>query len=157
MSEKSSSDKGDLSSYDSSDEDEDEDEYEDSCSENENCEGYINEPEYTEKEMKSLGLFKESSEDSSSSSSSDDDSRLENLHWCSCTRCVITFTMKREECICCCEYQDLLGKKMDDLKCITLNKEFHTLCLNKTVLETSAICERRHRKTFKEVDSFSQR
>ena len=55
---------------------------------------YLGEPEYTEKEAKSMKF-------SASSSSSNDDelnsSRLENLHWCSCHHCTVMPTFI--ECI----------------------------------------------------------
>ena len=71
-------------------------------------------------------------EEALSSEDDKDSSRLENLHWC--THCVITFTMKLEECKCCCQYCSLLGDKLKDVKCTTMNEKFKILCLNKTIL-----------------------
>ena len=85
-----------MSDVDSVDMDSDEHTFESSSDRDEDgsFEGYINEPGYSEKEMEILGLLSETDEENNSSSSSssdaDQDSRLENLHWCTCTRCVIT-------------------------------------------------------------------
>ena len=60
---------------------------------------YENEPQYTEFELKEMKTT-----DSGSASCSDeefDSSRLENLHWCTCGKCVITFSMAFKECRCC--------------------------------------------------------
>ena len=123
-------------------------------------EEYKYEPEYTEEELRKTGInFSdgESSSVSSSSCSDDQDSRLENLHWCSCSCCVITLTMNREEAVCCREYNNLLHDKLDGIKCITFHEEFKTLCLNRIVLETSAIRERRYKNVFKNGNVFLNR
>ena len=65
------------------------------------------------------------------------------------TRCVIAFTMKLEECKCCCQYCSLLGDKWKDVKCIMMNEKFKILCLNKTVLKASATRDRRYKNNFK--------
>ena len=61
-------------------------------------------------------------EEASSSEDDKDSSRLENLH--SCTHCVITVTVKLEECKCCFQYCSLLGDKLKDVKCITMNEKY---------------------------------
>ena len=99
-------------------------------SELEENEGYQNEPEYTKEELRAMGTPLDdlnSSEISYSSSSDDQDSQLENFHWCSCTRCVITFTMNREEALCCRETSNILGEKLDGIKCITFHDKFKML------------------------------
>ena len=125
-------------------------------------EGYKYEPEYTEEELRKMGVplsvgsdFSEAS--STSADDSEQDSRLENLHWCYCTNCVITLTMSKEEAVCCKDYKNLLGKKLDSIKCVTLHEEFKTLCLNRIVLETSAIREKCHKKNFKNATNFLDR
>ena len=78
------------------------------------------------------------SSDISDDSALDEDllgsNRMENLHWCKCmSHCVILHTLI--ECKCCREYDKLLGSKLNNIECITQHEEFHTLCINKTVLE----------------------
>ena len=38
---------------------------------------------------------------------------------------------------CCREYRYLLNDKLEEIKCITDNKDFEILCLNKTILDTA--------------------
>ena len=91
MSDSSSS----TSAYESSDE-------EFSCEE-ENC-LYLNEPEYDS--------TPESSEIPTDSDESNADSRrLENLHWCTCSECVIWNNNTIDECICCQETKVFAGRK----------------------------------------------
>ena len=98
---------------------------------------YSNKPEYTETDMHSKHLS--SSEDSDYSEECDS-SRLEKLHWCPCRVCAIGFTMQLEEAKCRRETSELLREKFDWAKCITQNKDFQVLFLNRTVCETACIC-----------------
>ena len=86
-----------------------------------------------------------------------DSSRLENLHWCSCQKCVIGLTMTLEEAKCCREIINLLGKKIDGLKCITENEDFEVLCINRTVLETACIRHRRYKNRFEDWNLFTNK
>ena len=94
--------------------------------------------------------------DGSDSSRASTSSRLENLHWCKCQTCVIWEKMTVYECKCCAEY-DLLKTKLENIKCITTHPEFHTLCLNRIVLETAAIRHRRYKSNFKDITTFSNK
>jgi len=111
---------------------------------------YDCEPEYTEEEVKKL---KSSSE---SESSDCDSSRLENLHWCSCRNCVIGFSMTLQECKCCRE-SNILGEKLQDLKCITDHPDFENLMLNPSVLELSFIRHRRYQNCFQDFNKMNHR
>ena len=93
-------------------------------------------------------------EEASISEEDKDSSRLENLH---CTHYVITFTMKLEEYKCCCQYCSLLGDKLKDVKCITMNEKFKILCLNKTVLKASATRDRRYKNNFKTAQNVNNK
>ena len=95
---------------------------------------YNNKPEYSELELQARNTTNNSDMSDSDSNSS----RLENLHLCSCTVCVIWFTMTLHETKCCREC-NILGEKLEGIKCITEHKDFNILCLNKTVLETACI------------------
>ena len=113
---------------------------------------YLNEPEYSQVELEKLQKLHEC--ELSENSSSDEElnsSRLENLHWCKCSCCVIYNTFKLVKCKCCREFSTLLNDKLNDIKCITMNNEFEILCLNRIVLETASIRHRRYHKNFKEL------
>ena len=113
---------------------------------------YNNEPEYSELELQVRNTTNNS--DASDMSDSDSNSsRLENLHWCSCTVCVIWLTMTLHETKCCREC-NILGEKLEGIKCITEHEDFNILCLNKTVLETACIRHRRYHNNFKDVKEF---
>ena len=137
----------------------------DSSEENEVLESagcYMNEPEYTQEELKKMEL--DSTNLGNSASGSDfsdsdegDSSRLENLHWCKCKKCVIFENFKIIECKCCREYSDLLNEKLNDIVCITEHPDFDILCLNKTVLETALIRHRRYNQNFRELASYSNK
>ena len=60
---------------------------------------YNNELEYLESELQARKLKTDDSSDTPDSAM--DSSPLENLHWCSCENCVVTFTMTLQECKCC--------------------------------------------------------
>ena len=69
---------------------------------------YENEPQYTEFELKEM---------KTTDSGSDicveeefDSSRLENLHWYTCEKCVITFSMAFKECKYCRESASILSE-----------------------------------------------
>ena len=90
---------------------------------------YEKEPHYTEfefKEMKTTDL----GSDSCSEEKELDSSRLENLQWCSCENCVITFSMALEECKCCRKSASLLSETLGGgIKCITNNNDYNIFCL----------------------------
>ena len=69
---------------------------------------YENEPQYTEFDLKEMKTT-----DSGSDGCSEEEfgsSRLENLHWYTCEKYVITFSMAFEECKCCRESASLLSE-----------------------------------------------
>ena len=125
------------------------------CSESSTKGCYMNEPEYTKAELEKI----EYNEVELSSSDNEDlnSSRLENLHWCTCTCCVIFTSFTLIECKCCREFSTLLNDKLDDNKCITMHKDFEILCLNCTVLETASIRHRRYQKKFNELSTYSNK
>ena len=51
---------------------------------------YMNEPEYSEKEINRMNILVIEN----LSDNSEDSSRLENLHWCYCFECGISLTMR---------------------------------------------------------------
>ena len=123
---------------------------------NESVKGcYLNEPEYTLEEVNNKLFIDES--DESSSDNEVDSSRLENLHWCSCESCVIFQEMRPVECKCCREYESLLSDKLTGIKCVASNEEFKILCLNKVVLETACIRQRRYQNKFMDKKIFTNK
>ena len=84
-----------------------------------------------------------------------DSSRLENLHWCSCTHCCVMPSLR--ECKCCRECSNLLEEKLDSINCISEHEEFVQLCLNKIVLNTAFIQYRRTKKNYKRVKSMTNK
>ena len=69
------------------------------------------EPEYTKEGFKRMESKKRKAPNISSSPSTDEDdldnSRLENLHWCKCGKCIIYLETLLQECVCCKGYSDL--------------------------------------------------
>ena len=53
------------------------------------------------------------------------------------------------------EFSTLLNDKLNDIKYITMNNEFETLCLNRLLLETASIRHHRYHKNFKELSNYS--
>jgi len=96
--------------------------------------GYTCEPEYTEAEMKALGI--DLSEEHGSTSEDGDSSRLQNLNWCLCGHCVAMPSLI--ECSKCCrECVNLMENKLDEkTQCITEHERVratdiepaHTFC-----------------------------
>ena len=80
---------------------------------------------YTEFELKEMKTTDSGSD--SCSVEKFDSSRLEDLHWYTCEKCVITFSMAFEECKCCREPASLLSEKLEGIKCITDNNDFKIL------------------------------
>ena len=101
--------------------------------------GYGN--EYSSRELEAM-KFDCSEDIGSSEENKSDSSRLENLHWCTCEKCLIMLTLM--ELKCCCECRSLLNGKLAGVKCITLNKDFIILYINKTVLNTALVQHRRY-------------
>ncbi|XP_037508896.1 uncharacterized protein LOC119385550 [Rhipicephalus sanguineus] len=60
--------------------------------------------------------------------------RVGNMDWCSCTRCV---PMKNEEDCCCCLEIRQIRDRQKHPRCITTTKKFKSVCLNKDVLEVA--------------------
>ena len=114
---------------------------------------YYNEPEYTHQELKN----RKQTEEGYGSVDEHNSSRLENLHWCSCRKCVIFQSMSLHECKCCREYSNLLGSKLEGKECVTLNEEFEILCLNRVVLETAYIRYRRNKNKFKNLSTLTNK
>ena len=90
---------------------------------------YMFEPEYESGESENNG---------ESNDSSDTDSDHENngyrgranqpaQAWCECAKC--QQMRKDKECVCCKEWTDILGKKLDNLMCITEHQDFNVVCL----------------------------
>ena len=86
----------------------------------------MNETEYLEKEINAMNIL-----ENENFSDNSEESDLDHFE------CGIALTMRVQECKYCCECKSLLGDKLKDVKCITSNSEFHILCLNKIVLETT--------------------
>ena len=81
----------------------------------------MNETEYSEKEINAMNILENENFSDNSEESVLDSSRLENLHWCSGFECGIAFSMRVQECKCCCECKSLLGDKLKGVKYITSN------------------------------------
>ena len=82
--------------------------------------------EYSSRELEAMKF--DCSEDMDSSEENESDfSRLENLHWCTCEKCLIIPTLMESKC--CCECRSLLNENLAGVKCITLNKDFIILCI----------------------------
>ena len=64
------------------------------------------------------------------------------------------FETSSRECVFCKEYSDLLRDKLNDIRCISYEDEFKTLCLNHIVLETPTIQYRGYKNNFTDIKSF---
>lgn len=75
--------------------------------------------------------------DTSSEESCDDEKahseRVGNKDWCKCSFCKIE--IRDIDCLCCQEVEAILEESFEGNECITLSKEFQTLCLETTVLK----------------------
>ena len=118
---------------------------------------YGNEPEYTEAEMELLEDATENSASNSDGEGSDlDSSRLENLHWCSCSECSIMPTLSESKC--CQEFKGLLGEKLsNDMRCITQHAHFEDICLKTHILEASYLQHRRYKNNFSDIENMTNR
>ena len=74
----------------------------------------------------------------SASDEVEEDPRLQNTEWCNCGRCVIMATGR--ECLCCQEMPILDGKLEEGrLTCVTENRYFNTLCIDREVLDVAML------------------
>ena len=89
---------------------------------------YNFEPEYTEEELAELATA------SDENSGNDDSSR----QTCRCTHCRFQTAIVEEEKTCCVD-NDLTVSNLEDYCCITDHPSFHTIVLNRTVLEVAYI------------------
>ena len=122
------------------------------------CGGYVCEPEYSVEELKNKGIIVEVDDEEASSESENelDSSRLENIHWCTCTHCSVMPSLVESQC--CKELANLLESKLNKVAaCITEHEEFETLCLNKIVLNTAFIQFRIYKKNFKLVKEMNNK
>ena len=89
---------------------------------------YNFEPEYTEEELAELAT-------ASDENSGNDDSSQQT---CRCTHCRFQTAIVEEEKTCCVD-NDLPVSNLEDYCCITDHPSFHTIVLNRTVLEVAYI------------------
>ena len=89
---------------------------------------YNFEPEYTEEELLELAT-------ASDENSGNDDSSQQT---CRCTHCRFQTAIVEEEKTCCVD-NDLTVSNLEDYCCITDQPSFHTIVLNRTVLEVAYI------------------
>ena len=82
-------------------------------------------------------------------------SRLNNLEWCSCSKC--SSMESSAECRCCKEFADLLGEKLTNNTCITENEYFELVFLQKPVLETAYMQNRHYNKKYSNMVSISNK
>ena len=129
----------------------------------ENC-MYGNEPEYTQEELTALGISLESDDDIEMVDTEEDEeedenalssSRVENLHWCRCTKCDLMETLAESRC--CNEFKELLDEKLNSVTCITENPSFMAVCLRSDVLETAYMQNRRYNKRNSNVTTITNR
>ena len=95
---------------------------------------YMFDPEYHS------GESEHDSEDSRSSDSDlAEDGRADqpahHWHWCSCTKCIPM--QRHRECVCCHEWAEVLGGKLDTLDRIVDHHDFFTVCLQAKTLCTA--------------------
>ena len=118
--------------------------------------GYQCEPEYSNEELKKLGIAQPTAASDESQESEDeeaDSSRMENLHWCTCGECEIMPSFVESKC--CRECSNLLEDKLDNFKCILHHEDLAILCLSKTVLNTAFIQYRRYKNNYKLVKTMN--
>ena len=89
---------------------------------------YNFEPEYTEEELAELAT-------ASDENSGNNDSSQQT---CRCTHCRFQTAIVEEETTCCVD-NDLTVSNLEDYCCITDHPSFHTIVLNRTVLEVAYI------------------
>ena len=90
---------------------------------------YNFEPEYTEEELAELAT-------ASDENSGNDDSLQQT---CRCTHCRFQTAIVEEEKTCCVDNTHLTVSNIEDYCCITDHPSFHTIVLNRTVLEVAYI------------------
>jgi hypothetical protein len=95
-------------------------EYEDNESE-----GYLFEPVFTEEEITEI-------EEAENESSAVSQSRAYNTNWCTCNMCSVMPDDKQS--ICCNENDEILKKKNNNLQCIRVHEAFERTILNQEAL-----------------------
>ena len=114
------------------------------------CCGYVDKPEYKDKELKSM-KFSSSSGSEPDSDNEDLSRRMTNLFWCTCSNCSLTSSVAESKW---CQESALLQDKLKNLPCITLHADFEILVLHKSVLETAFI---RSKKNYNEVKDIASK
>lgn len=66
------------------------------------------------------------------------DSKLNNMNWCICGKCVVLPGMKEHHCVCC-GHIFALNMLRNGLQCVTDNPQFQTVCLNREVLDVALL------------------
>ena len=115
--------------------------------------GYTREPEYSNEELKKMGVQAPANDIKNEESEEEqgNSSRMENLHWCTCGECFLMPSLIESKC--CRECANLLEDKLDNVKCIIQHEDFDVLC--KTVPNTAFIQYRRRKNNYKLVKSMN--
>ena len=74
----------------------------------------------------------------------EDGERLQHVAWCQCGNCSVETLISAVECVCCLEIPAILhriqlNEQATDLRCITDNPHFFTVCLDVEVLEVAVL------------------
>ena len=87
---------------------------------------YNNEAEYSQEEIDKMKEKNGSVSDKEGSK--EDDTRLGNTTWCTCKNYKIYDNINTESCRGCQEDAPLLGRKLENIECVTQNADFGILC-----------------------------
>jgi len=106
----------------------------------EEIQGYILEPEYTEEELRMMDVAGAAGGEGDARGNAEDNNvvvndRIGHTDWCQCDVCVIMPTQK--ESLCCNEDSANVVDKLYDhaMECITTHETFRSICLTPAVLE----------------------